>query len=411
MQALAVLMGRETAGRLGHMGWIPRLSRRGRWAVPAGALVVTGGVVAALVMPVAEAAPVLPARTAAQLIADVAARSQVPALSGTVMETAALGLPQLPSSLSSTSMLSLLTGSHTIQVWYASPSQFRFALPGKMSETDLYCDGSTAWLWQSLPDTVTKFILPAHTAAQAPASPPPVQLALTPQQAANDVLAAVGPTTTVRVDSNVYVAGQAAYELVLAPKSAQSLVGQVRIAIDAANSLPLRVQVFARQVASPAISVGFTSIAFRTPSAADLSFTPPAGAKVSTIDLTADHGPGTAGSGDTGLSGSGDTGLSGADVTGSGWLTVLKLPSSVLTQTPSSGDSAAAGNAPISVNGGSGADAEALQALIGSAATVHGAFGSGQLIRTSLVSVLITNGSMYVGAVEPSVLYAAAARP
>jgi outer membrane lipoprotein-sorting protein len=353
-------------------------------------------VVAALVMPVAQAAPVLPARTAAQLIADVAARSQVPPLSGTVVETAALGLPQLPSSLSSTSMLSLLTGSHTIQVWYAGPRQFRFALPGKMSETDLYRDGSTAWLWQSLPDTVTKFVLPAHAAAQAPAPLP-----VTPQQAANDVLAAVGPTTTVRVDSNVFVAGQAAYELVLAPKSTQSLVGQVRIAIDAANSVPLRVQVFARQAASPAISVGFTSITFGTPSAPDLSFTPPAGAKVSTVDLTADHGSGT---GDPG-----NSGVGGAGVTGSGWLTVVKLPSSVLTQMP--GDSAAAGNAPVSVNGGPGADAEALQALIGSAATVHGAFGSGQLIRTSLVSVLITNGSMYVGAVEPSVLYAAAARP
>jgi hypothetical protein len=40
---------------------------------------------------------------------------------------------------------------------------------------------------------------------------------------------------------------------------------------------------------------------------------------------------------------------------------------------------------------------------------VSGAWGSGRLLRTSLVSVLITDsGRMFVGAVQPSVLYAAA---
>jgi hypothetical protein len=40
---------------------------------------------------------------------------------------------------------------------------------------------------------------------------------------------------------------------------------------------------------------------------------------------------------------------------------------------------------------------------------VSGAWGSGRLLRTSLVSVLITdNGRLFIGAVQPSVLYAAA---
>ena len=52
-----------------------------------------------------------------------------------------------------------------------------------------------------------------------------------------------------------------------------------------------------------------------------------------------------------------------------------------------------------------------LHALIASATTVHGAWGSGRLLRTSLVSVLMTDqGPTYVGAVQPSVLYAAAAQ-
>jgi outer membrane lipoprotein-sorting protein len=354
------------------MGMYPKLSRRARWAVPAGALAMTGGFMAAALMPAAQASPALPARTPAQLLADVAAQAHVPALSGTVVETASLGLPKLPGSQNSTSMISLLTGSHTIKVWYAGPRQYRIELPGSMSETDLYRSGGTAWLWQSAPDTVTKFALPANAPSQAPA-----ELPATPQQAANDVLAAVGPTTTVRVDSNEYVAGQASYELVLAPKDSRSLVGQVRIAVDAKNSVPLRVEVSARHATSAAISIGFTSVTFAQPSAADLTFAPPRGAKVTTQNVSAGKGAHKDGIGP------------GANVIGSGWLTVVKLP----------------------WNGaaGSGQDAEATQALLGSASTVHGAFGTGQLIRTSLVSALITNGSVYVGAVEPSVLYAAAA--
>jgi outer membrane lipoprotein-sorting protein len=351
---------------------------------------------AATLMPAAQAAPALPSRTPAQLLASVAAQSQVPAFTGTVLETTSLGLPQLPGTQSPTSMLSLLTGSHTIHVWYASPRQYRLALPGSMSETDLYRNGSTGWLWQSVPDTVTTFTLPAHPATKAEAQPP-----MTPQQAANAVLSAVGPTTTVSVDSNVFVAGQPAYELALAPKDARSLVGQVRIAIDAKNNVPLRVQVFARHATSPAISVGFTSVTFAAPSASDLTFTPPRGAKITTVNPPADHGSGSASP-------------NGVSTTGSGWLTVLKLPSSLLTEATTAGGKQAASNAPISVNGGPGDSAAAVQALLGAATAVHGTWGSGQLLRTSLVSVLITNGTglngtVYVGAVQPSVLYAAAA--
>ena len=76
------------------------------------------------------------------------------------------------------------------------------------------------------------------------------------------------------------VAGEAAYQLVLAPKSPSSLIGQVRIAIDARHHVPLRVQVFAKGAASPAFQIGFTSISFGKPAAANFAFRPPAGATV-----------------------------------------------------------------------------------------------------------------------------------
>ncbi len=365
---------------------VPRLSRRARWAVPAGALVITGGVIAGSVISVAQAAPGLPARTAAELLAE-AAESATPPLTGTVVETASFGLPALPATGNPTSLSSLLTGSHTVRVWYASPEHFRLAAPQSLSESDVIRDGGTAWLWQSTLNQVTKFTLPAHSAQAVPKQP------LTPQQAAQQVLAAVGPTTTVSVASNVTVAGQAADGLVLAPKDARSLVGQIQIDIDGSNGVPLRLQVFARGASSPAFQVGYTEIHFVTPASADLSFTPPPGAKVTQVNMA---------SGDHGSTGNAS---SGASTIGSGWLTVLKLPSSALVPSaPAPGSSAGPGG-----NSSAGDSADVLRALLVSATPVHGAWGSGRLLRTSLVSVLMTDqGSTYAGAVEPSVLYAAA---
>jgi outer membrane lipoprotein-sorting protein len=367
---------------------VPRLSRRARWAVPVGALVVVGGVMAGSLISTAQAAPGLPARTPAQLLAHVADPTTSP-LTGTVVETASFGLPSLPGTANPTSLASLLTGSHTIRVWYSSPQRFRLAVPGPLSESDLFRDGSTAWLWQSTANSVTEFSLPVHQAT--PASP--AVAALTPQQAAQQVLAAVGKTTVVSVDRNVLVAGQAAYELVLAPKDARSLIGQVQIAIDGRNGVPLRLQVFARGASSPAFQVGYTFIQFAAPAPADVSFTPPSGAKVTREDLAGarQSGPGS--------------GRADASVFGSGWLTVLDLPSSGLTS-PAGPD-----GGPVSISNAAGDSAAVLGALLKSATPVSGTWGSGRLLRTSLISALITsNGRLFVGAVQPGVLYAAAAQ-
>ena len=64
------------------------------------------------------------------------------------------------------------------------------------------------------------------------------------------------------------------------PRSGQSLVGKVLIAIDASRRIPLRVEVFGRGSAGLAYSVGFTSLSFGTPAASNFSFTPPPGATV-----------------------------------------------------------------------------------------------------------------------------------
>ena len=372
-----------------------KLSRRGRWAVPAAAVVVAGGVIAGLQIPTAQASPALPARTPAQLLAQVSADAKVPPLTGTVVETTSLGLPQLPQTHNPTSLSSLLTGSHTVKVYYQDAQHFRLAAPQSLSETDVIRNGNTLWLWESTRNAVTEVSLPKHAVQQPPGIP-----ALTPQQAAGQVLKAAGQTTMVSVQPNVLVAGEPAYQLVLAPKDSRSLIGRVTIAIDGKYGVPLRVQVFAKGAASPAFQVGYTQLSFVAPAAANLTFTPPPGATVHKTNLGAGH-PGP-------VSGQPDV-PSGYGSYGSDWLTVVSLPQKDLLSGFGTGSAASAPPASSPAGPGvlGGDSQEVLSALFGAAKPVQGSWGSGTLLRTSLVSVLMTGGEVYLGAVQPSVLYAA----
>jgi hypothetical protein len=233
---------------------------------------------------------------------------------------------------------------------------------------------------------------------------------LTPQQAAKQVLAAVGPSTRVTTEANVTVAGQAAYQLVLAPRSSSSLIGKITMALDAQHlTVPLRVQIFAKGASAPAFQVGYTSISFVTPAAGNFHFTPPTGAKVHMVGSDLPSGwtgyapaPGQQGR------------YSGVRVIGKDWTSVAVLPAAALSEVAGRGNAAGvAGQAARSVSGGGGqvSGAAVLGTLLGAAHPVHGAWGSGRLLHTSLVSMLITsNGHVLIGAVTPSVLYAAAAQ-
>ena len=392
---------------------LPKFSRHARWAVPVGAVAIAAAVTAGSMISVAQASPELPARTPAQLLAAVAGRTAPPpAFTGTVVETASLGIPQLPGLGNQNSATSLLAGSHTIKVWYANPAHFRLSMPVPMSESDLIHNGRQVWVWQSSTNSVTRMQLPAKAPAGAAPMPTtaPTGVPLTPQQAASEALKAVGPSTNVSVQRTVSVAGQPAYQLALSPKSVNSLIGRVTIAIDAAKNVPLRVQVFARGARTPAFQVGFTSISYVTPAAANFTFTPPRGAKVKNVTLPtgAMHRSAAA----TGQAAAGQFQVIGKD-----WLSVAVLPTSALAGLTGMGAASgaaagqAAGSAVAGSGGGSGESAAVMGALLGSARTVHGSWGSGRLLRTSLLSVLITsNGHVLVGAVTPSVLYAAAAQ-
>jgi outer membrane lipoprotein-sorting protein len=392
------------------MNQLTKLRRYSRWTVAAGIVAAVGGVLAASI-PAGATVPTLPQRTVAQLLAAVDSDASMPPLSGTVEETASLGIPALPTAPGTSSLPSLLAGTHTMNVWYSDQSHYRIAIPQTMSESDIIRNGGSAWLWESSANQATQFPLTADS--DTPSVP------LTPQQAAAQALANLGPTTIVRVDSNVTIAGQAAYQLVLVPKSSHSMIGEVRIAIDSTRDVPLRVQVFAKGTTSPELQVAYTAISFAKPPASTFTFSPPARAKV----VQENTGTSDKGTGQTPANGAGQSSdglLSGASVIGSGWLAVLDLPSSTVSGITGGPSSSALGSLEHSTHSGvqspSGADTGSpdldlsgiFTALLKAAKPVSGSWGSGHLLQTDLLSVLFTSdGRVLIGAVTPDVLYQA----
>ncbi len=369
-----------------------RTARRLRWALPVG---IGATVAAVTLLPGAASAgdaPTLPARTAAQLLADLQS-ADVAALSGTVVETARLGLPEIPSVAGAgtgTGPLSLATGSTTVKVWYDGAERQRIAMLGQLAEYDAVHAGRDLWTYTSEKNAVAHVTLPAAGAEHARPGggtgsvADPRSLA-TPQAAAEAALRAVDPTTSVTVDRTARVAGRAAYQLVLAPKGSGSLVASVQIALDAATSTPLRVQVWGTgDPSTPAFEVGFTDVSFSRPDAAIFAFTPPPGATVKEAALPADAPAGHAAEAPGATAGQPSPTTA---VTGTGWSSVLTVRGV---------DPAGASGAGSKGSSGSGADAAALLDKLTTRVP------EGRVLRTALLSALLTDdGRLLVGAVPP----------
>jgi outer membrane lipoprotein-sorting protein len=390
----------------------PRARRTARYAVPLGAAAATA---LAVLLPSAASGtdhPPLPAKTAAQLLAAVE-QASLPDFSGTTVETARLGLPSLPdgalaglaSGGESTvqQLITLLTGSHTAQLAYAGPAQQRAAIfLDDLTEMDVVHNGNDLWTYASQGNSVTHSSLAERAdgrdgpeTGKAPAGTVP----LDPTQAATQALAKIDPSTAVTVDPTARVAGRPAYQLVLAPKDAHSLIGSVRIAIDAATSMPLRVQVWPRGSAgSPAFEVGFTSLTLRTPSASTFAFTTPPGATVS-------HDPfsGPARSGPDRSAPGTSTSDSSVSSIGTDWTAVVTgtLPKDTGGSGPEPAIRTTTADGRTYVTTGP-PKAESVSNLLDQMATpVPG----GHLITTALLSVFITDdGHFYAGAVDPTYL-------
>lgn len=382
------LQRNSTDGRRVWLRWMPAV------AAP---LVIAAGALAGS-LPAGASNP-LPAKTPAQVL-ELAASHQVHTFSGTVEQSAELGLPELPATGkpsgpaaagSAASVIELLSGKHTARVYLAGKDNARVQVMDQLAERDVVRHGSDVWFYSSKDNTAAHVALPAH--AQDPSRSKEHQREggmPTPGDLAQRFLSKVEPSTAVSVGPDVSVAGRPAYNLLIEPRTDATLVGKVAIAVDGENGMPLSVQVTARGADNPAFRSGFTSLSLDAPDPAVFTFTPPPGSTVKELPVpdkshmpASFRDPGTAITPEQLLSKGAGKGR--VSITGTGWETV------------------------VGTANGSATAAESLlqDPLLSQAAT---AVPGGRLLSTALLNVLVTDdGRIFAGMVPPERLQAAAA--
>lgn len=354
-----------------------------------------------LVPMAASGAADLPDKTVHELI-EFAGASEVDAFSGTLEQTSELGLPDLgaltesmrgsggaPADESSAAdvddLIALVTGSHTAKV-YLDGESARLQVLDQLGERNVYVDGAAEEIWfvDSETQTATKLNLPADAPKGSDASDADDSLP-TPDEILDEALTRLDETTEVTVGADSRVAGRDAYELILEPRTADTLVGEVRFAIDGENGAALAASVTARGASAPAFEVAFTQVDFSAPDSAVFAFEPGPGITVTEKDVPLPNG----GEGEHHHDGM-RTDAAAPVVLGEGWSAVLELPSS-----------SEAGESSVL----SGLDPEQLAMLESVTTAVEG----GRAVETELVSVLLTDdGRVLAGAVPVSRLVEAA---
>jgi outer membrane lipoprotein-sorting protein len=345
-----------------------------RFLAPLAFVLVVAGT--GLLATTATAEKKLPTRTPQELLVDLQ-QAKTDGLSGTVVERADLGIPAIPGAngQDDAELTSLVSGTHTLRVRYSAPDKARLAVLGTYSEYDIIKNGKDVWTWSSKDNAATHRTVTAESASTPSATPK------TPEEAANEVLKALEPTTTVTTDSSVEVAGRPAYELVLDPNSSDTLISQVRIAIDGDTKLPLRVQVFGTDN-EIVFEVAYTTVNFTRPDDAEFVFNPPPGAKVT--EVKPNETPNAQDSQQA------EEAKSATKIIGTGWTAVR------VTKVGNLGNSQTD---------------QQLKAFLDKLQPVQGSWGSGRLLAgTAFSAVRTDDGRLAVGAVRPDVIYQALSR-
>jgi outer membrane lipoprotein-sorting protein len=284
--------------------------------------------------------------------------------------------------MASSDLTSLISGAHTMRLWVAGPDKARMALLGTLGESDVIYNGQDVWVWASQTKTASHYLLPTGTSAGRSKTTPDMlgttNVPTSPQAAADKALAAISPSTEVTTSGTAYV---------------------VRVAIDGVRHVPLRVQVFAKSVTDPVFEVGFSSVDFARPDAAQFTFNPPPGTAV-TNEKTPTGRKAAAGA-KTNTVAPQTQSADMPKVVGQGWdsVVVVKMPAPGSMTGPSAST-------------GSTTDKTITQLMkyVSLLPEVSGSWGSGHFMAGTVFSALLTDdGHLVVGAVTPKGLYAALA--
>jgi hypothetical protein len=176
----------------------------------------------------------------------------------------------------------LITGA-TGRLWVTSEGRARLELQSDAGDVQVVWDRPAVTIYDASSNTVYKAALPADTGGKNSASP---DAGASPTLAAiDDLLGRVGAHATISAAEPTIAATQPAYSVTLSPRDNGSLLDSLELAWDAAQGVPLRASVFARNNASPALRLEVTDISYGAVPLTDVAVAPPSDARV--VDLGA----------------------------------------------------------------------------------------------------------------------------
>ena len=183
----------------------------------------------------------------------------------------------------------LLSGA-TGRLWAAPDGRLRLELQSDAGDAQVTSDGKVLSIFDGTSNNIYRITLPQDASGKTGSGGGDAPPTVARIQQFLDELAQSADLSGATPDN---VAGRPAYTTRVSPKHDGGLIGAAEMAWDAANGTPLRAAVYAAGNPNPVLELKATDISFGPVDAATLAVTPPAGAKVTRIDLSGagqDHG-------------------------------------------------------------------------------------------------------------------------
>jgi outer membrane lipoprotein-sorting protein len=167
------------------------------------------------------------------------------------------------------------------RLWLGDGHKLRLELQTDNGDAQIVSDGVDAWVYDSGSHTVYRGKLPQEQqkhAAKADEKPP--TLAEVQQR-----LAELAKTADLSGATPGNVAGRPAYTVRISPKHDGGLLGAGALAWDAAKGVPLRAAVYAQGSSTPVLELKADHISYGKVPAKAFAISPPADAKVVSVDV------------------------------------------------------------------------------------------------------------------------------
>ena len=247
---------------------VVRAAKYRRWAVVGAGLAVLCGLPSFL-----GALPVHAADMSATALKDRILASSGHPYQGYAENDGSANLPQLPQ-LGAVS--SLLSGTTLLRTWFASGSQWRTDVVTDTGEQDEYQTAGGTISWDFETGQVTEVVGNPSIRLPQPDDFVPPQLALR-------LLHTAASTDPVASIPAIRVAGIAADGIEITPGAADTTIGRIDIWADPATGVPLQVSVYARGATAPVIKTRFLDVELTAPAASTVTFQPAPGLPISSV--------------------------------------------------------------------------------------------------------------------------------